>query len=153
MGGYLEYEHVSIVGADVVLQQQSFAITRGSCFQTWVIKLEPSGSVKPAHEGNNACAVLGLQFPYVGTVNYLARQLARKVVDLLVQIHHQEMQAVLAASAAMCELFNLFVAKSIRRQFVEPIEPILYARVRFRSCPSWSRGLVEPLFEARPPGT
>ena len=141
---------MSIIGADVVLQQQSFAISRGSCFQTWVIKLEPSGSVKPAHEGNNACAVLGLQFPHIGSVNHLARQLARKVVDLLVQIHHQEMQAVLAASAAMCELFNLFVAKSIRRQIVEPI---LYARVRFRSCPSWSRGLVEPLFEARPPGT
>lgn len=91
----LHHQYVCIVGANVVLQQQTDAVACRRGVKSRVVELEPAGSIDSPHEGRHARTIDVVQLPHMGTVDGFVGQLGRQTVECLVKIYHQEVQAVL----------------------------------------------------------
>jgi len=98
------HEHVDIVRADVVLDQQPRAIARDRRVQARVRELERCRAVQTAHERADQRAVLLVDLPHVRAVEVFGGDLARHRIELLVQVHHEQVQAVADLAVAVGEL-------------------------------------------------
>ena len=125
----LDHQHVGVVGADVVLQQQAGAVAGGGGVQPGVVELEGAGGIEPAHEGGDARAVERIDLPHVGAVDGLAGELGGEAVERLVQIHHQQVQAVVLAALATGERLELRRRQRVGRKLGQPGTPVRAARV------------------------
>ena len=105
----LDHQHVRVVGADVVLDQQLVAVARGGRVEAGVVELERRGAVQPAHEGGDAraVAVVARQLPAVRAVDAVGGQPGRQAIERLVQVHHHDVQAVAARALAMGQRLDL----------------------------------------------
>jgi len=128
----LDHQHVGVVGADVVLQQQAGAVSGGGGVEPGVVELERAGGVEPAHEGGDARAVERIDLPHVGAVDGLAGELRSEPVERLVQVHHQQVQAVVLAALAAGERVELGRRQRVRRERFEPGAPVRTARGEVR---------------------
>ncbi|MGX1048677.1 hypothetical protein [Bradyrhizobium diazoefficiens] len=59
-----------------------------------MVELQPSRLVQTLHEGLHRAAIFAVQSEHMGTVERFLRTVRRKLVQRLVQIHHQPMEAV-----------------------------------------------------------
>ena len=125
----LDHQHVGVVGADVVLQQQAGAVAGGGGVEPGVVELERAGGVEPAHEGGDARAVERIDLPHVGAVDGLAGELGGEPVERLVQIHHQQVQAIVLAALAAGERVELGRRQRVGRELGQPGAPVRAARV------------------------
>ena len=98
---HLDHQHMRVVGADVVLDQQVRAVAGRGGVEAGVVELEGAGAAETAHEGGDAWAVLRADLPGVGAVDHLAGERGREAVQRLVQVHHQQVQAVVGVLAAL----------------------------------------------------
>jgi hypothetical protein len=91
---HLHDQHVRVVGADVVLQQKPLAVAGGRGVESRVVELEWRGAVQAAHESFDVRSIGRLQLPDVGAADLFARQTASQTIELLVQVHDQQVKAV-----------------------------------------------------------
>ena len=126
---HLDDQHMGVVGADVVLQQQALTVTGGCRVQTRVVELEGRGAMQALHEGADQRAVAVQQMPDVGAVDDLAGHLGGQFVDLLVQVHDQQVQAVAIVSLTMGERMQLGLVELLSMQGVQPVLPLVHAPV------------------------
>ena len=95
-----------------------------------MVELERRRAMQAAHERRDARAVARLQLPRARAVDRLDRELRRQLVDALMQVHDQQVHAVVDAVAlALDERFDLRVAQPVGRQRTEPLEPVARPRV------------------------
>jgi hypothetical protein len=116
---------VGVVGADVVLDQQALAIAGGRGVQARMVELEGRGAVQACHEGPHPLPIPGFELPHLGAVDDLAGQQAGELVERLVEVHHQQMQAVCAFPAAVGEGIELVFVQLLARQGGQPLLPML----------------------------
>ena len=68
--------------------------------ESGVRKLQGGRAVQAAHEGADQRAVIVLHLPGVGAVHVFGGHFTRQCIDLLVQVHDQQVQAVAALAVA-----------------------------------------------------
>ncbi len=128
----LNHQDMRIIGADIVLQHQSITLPRGRGVQTWVIQFERRCAVQTAHERADQSAIILLKQPDMSPVNFFASQIGGQVIDLLMQIHDQDMKAVSISSFAMHQAAQLRCIKLLASQVRQPVQPMLHTQVWLR---------------------
>ena len=124
-----DHQHVGIVGTDVVLDQQAFAVTRDSGVQARVAELERCRAVQSAHEGAYQRTVFRLDMPDMGAIQVLGGNRAGQTVDLLVQIHYQQVEAVARGAIAMGQAVQVGGTQAIViTACLQPVMPVCAAR-------------------------
>ncbi len=129
---HLDDQHVCVVGADIVLDQQPVLLAGRSGLKARVVQLERRGAVHPPHEGAHAQPVLRPQLPAVRAVDLFAGNLHRQLVEVLVQVHDEDMKAVALVAVAVRQLAQSRHAEAVLRQRVQPVVPPRHARLQQR---------------------
>ncbi len=83
------------------------------------------------HEGAHEGAVAVFEVPDVGTVDDLAGHLGGEFVDLFVQVHDQQVQAVAVLALTVGEGVQLCLVELFAVEGVEPVLPLMHALVWF----------------------
>ena len=122
---HLDDQHMDVVGADIVLDQQALAVARDGGVQTGVRELQGGRAVQAAHEGLNQRAVVVVHLPDMSAIDVVGGQFARKGVDLLVQVHYQQVQAVARLVVAVGQLVQVCAVQTFivgqAAQFLQPV--------------------------------
>ena len=117
---------MDVVGADVVLDQQAWAVARDGGVKPGVRKLQIGGAVQAAHEGADQRAVIVLHLPGVGAVHVFGGHFTRQCIDLLVQVHDQQVQAVAALAVAVGQFGQCGAAQTlVVGQGMELAQPVV----------------------------
>lgn|GEM_PF-1332641 len=95
------HQHVHVVRTDVVLDEQARAVARGRRIQPRVRELERCRAPESAHERPHQGPILGREPPDVRPVELLGGDLGGQRIERLVQVHHQQVQAIAALALAM----------------------------------------------------
>ena len=126
---HLDYQHMGVIGTDVVLHQQTRAISGGGGVQARMVELERCRAVEPTHEGTDQATVGIAQLPDLRTVDHLAGQGLGQVVDLLVQIHDQQVQAVPAIALALGQAVQAHVVDFFALHRCQQFKPVLHPQM------------------------
>ena len=123
---HLDDQHVDVVGADVVLDQQAWAVACDGGVEPGVRKLQLGRAVQAAHEGAYQRAVIVLHLPGVGAVHVFGGHFTRQCIDLLVQVHDQQVQAVAALAVAVGQFGQCGAAQAlVVGQGMELAQPVV----------------------------
>ena len=95
------HQHVRVGGANVVLQHQRIAASHRRGAKPGMVELERCGGVQATHEGADARPVGFADGKGLRAVDGLARQRHLQGVELPVQIHDQQVEAVTAFALGM----------------------------------------------------
>ena len=89
-------------------------------------KLQIGGAVQAAHEGADQRAVIVLHLPGVGAVHVFGGHFTRQCIDLLVQVHDQQVQAVATLAVAVGEFGQCGAAHAlVVGQGMELAQPVV----------------------------
>ena len=92
-------DDVGVGGADVVLDDQAVAGPRGGGGEAGMVELQFGGAVEAGHEGCDQGAIGFVEVVGGGAVEGFFGEVGLQGVELLVQVHHQPVQAVGVAMA------------------------------------------------------
>ncbi|MBZ9797269.1 hypothetical protein [Mesorhizobium sp. ES1-4] len=118
-----------VVRADVVLNEQAVAVACRGCFQAWMVELQRSRAVEALHESGNKRSVLLGQLPDMGAIDRLVGEMRRQLIERLVQIHDQQVEAVFVTAFAAGQGLQLRRIER-RSDLAEPSAPLVDARAK-----------------------